>query len=209
MAHVLAVGDIVQVSMVSKLQDQYSFNVLNWLVTARTGATVTDDHVATHISTVYASLWKDLLATNATFAGVIAQVVSPDRYDRQVETGDAGAGTLTGDHLPTQVAGLVTFRTGAALRRARGRIYFPATSEAQNTSTGKLGAAYITAIETIMSTLILGETVAGGGNTADLSFGVWSRKFSQFRIMTEYFVRPDWATQRRRSSIRHGDSSPF
>lgn len=209
MAHVLEVGDILQVSFVCNLLEQYAFNVLNFYVASRTGATVTDDHAANQLSAEYAPLYKDILSTSGAFAGVKAQVVFPLRWDPQVEIGDAGAGVLAGDMLPSQACGLVAIKTGIASRQAQGRIYFPATSEAQNTNAAKPGTAYLTGLTAIMVDLATPFVVSGGGNTATLEFGVWSRVATTFFPMTEYFVRDNWATQRKRSHIRHDDTNPF
>jgi len=209
MAHVLANNDIVEISAVSNLLGQYSHNVLNFRITNVVGPTVTDQDFVTNMEAMLAPLYKAILATNCSWHGAKAQVVKPTRFDAVFSTANQGAGTLAGDCLPTQTAGCVALRTGVAARAMMGRVFFPATSEAQNQAAATPGVGYTGGMNTLAAALLAGGTVVVGAGSVDWTWVVRSRLLGVETSITQYLVRSNWATIRRRSHIGHPDVAPF
>ena len=209
MAHILEVGDLLEVTIACQISEQYTMNVLHFHIDAITGATVTDDHAALAFSTQYHELYKDLLIDEATFWGVRVQVIEPLRYDAQVEDTHRDIGVAIGEQLPPQVAGVIAFKTGFANRSQQGRMYLPACGEAGNDENGVPSTSYKDALTAIRVALGAGCTISGGGNSAHAEHVVYSRLLPAFTPVTEYRVRDYWATLRSRSNAGHIDVAPF
>jgi hypothetical protein len=194
---------------VSNLLGQYSHNVLNFRIGTVVGGTVTDQDFAVEMEAMLAPLYKNILATNCEWYGLKAQIISPTRFDAVFSFASRGAGTLAGDCLPTQTAGVMALRTGFAARARMGRVYFPATSEAQNQAAAVPGAAYTAGMSAIGAALLAGGTVTVGASTVDWIWVVRSRELGLTTAITQYLVRTNWGTIRRRSHIGPADAVPF
>lgn len=199
----------MEVTVYCATQDQYTANVIHFDILSVVGTVVTDVLFGTTLEAVLAPLFKAILPTNCSYIGLKTQVIAPVRLDAQITTALAGAGTLAGDCLPTQVAGLVSMKTGFASRSKRGRMYLPATSEADNTALAQPSAGYLTLMTNIANALLAFNLVVSGGNQVACAWSVYSRKLHEMTVITQTLIRDDWATQRRRSQIKHSDSLPF
>lgn len=209
MAALLGVNDIVEVSFVCNLLEQYSFNVQHFRVTAQAGNTVTDVDVADFVDTTFAPLYKDILPATCQWWGAKAQIIKPVRFDAQVDNGGRGNGNLAADVIPTQTAGLASLKTGFASRSKQGRVYFPGAAENENTASAKPSANYLLNCGTILTNMLAAWNLASGAGTATLRWVVYSRKLGTSELVATAQMRPDWATIRRRSHIRHDDAAPF
>lgn len=209
MAHVLTVGDLVEFTAICKTQNQYTFNVMHFPILTVVGATVTEQDVGVDLDNIMAPLYKALLPTNGSYYGSKVQVVLPFRFDPVFRDTNRGAGTIAGDSLPTQTCGLINLKTGIAKRSGRGRVYLPATSEGDNDATAVPSALYLAAAANLVTAIqgYTGTTVGGG--TVTSTWAVHSKKDGISRPVTVATVRPNWATQRRRSQIKHADTAPF
>lgn len=209
MSHTLANGEIIEVTAVVNLLGQYSMNVYNMQLSGSVGASVTDQEFLTDMDATLAPLYKLFLSTSSIYHGTKVQVVHDTRYDPITSIASQGPGSLAGDLLPTQTAGLVKWKTGLANRRKMGRTYFPATSEGENTASAKPGAGYLGGVNALALALQIGGTVAVGGRSIDWKLVVWSKNFDIITPVNSYVVRTDWATMRKRSHIGRPDTAPF
>lgn len=205
----LAPGDHFQFVAWCQNQNQFSANVFNFRCDAVTGISVSHTVVMDQIDGVLAPLYKAILPTGSRYHGATFQLLSPDRLDRQYTIANAGAGTLLGDALPTQVAGVLNLKTGIASRFAQGRLYFPPCGEGDNTLTATPSAAYKAGINAIGAALTGGLTIASGGDSCDVTWCIFSRESNILTPVTTVTPRPNWGTQRRRSSITRPDVAPF
>jgi len=207
--HVVATGDLIEASMVCKVSDQYTFNVLHYVVSSVSAPSVSDVAIAADVEGLFAPLYKAMLADTAEWYGLKLQVIKPTRYDFIVSDALKGVGDLAGEQLPPQIAGLVSLKTGFASKSKRGRIYLPASSEAENDATGRPTGAYIGQAEDIASAYVAGMVVSTGGGSASLNPVIYSRKLAAVFAITDSDVHDSWATIRTRSNIGRLDAPPF
>lgn len=209
MATIITTADIVQVSFVCQVEDQFMFNVFDFDILNSTGGGLTDAQFSVAVDNLMAPLYKALLASSAAYFGSKTQIILPTRIDPQFNKTNAGAGTLAGDQLPTQTCGLISWRTGFAGRSFRGRTYLPAASEGINDSVAQPSAAYITAATAFANALMGFNNIVVGPDSLSFALSVFSRSTGDLTVIESFEVREDWATQRRRSRIKHSDSLPF
>lgn len=190
-------------------QDQYCYNVHHFSVTAVAVAGVTEVDCLAHLDDAVHTAYKGLLATNCSYHGAKIQVIKPNRLDPAFRTTRQGAGTIAGDAMPPQVAGVVNLKTGLASRATRGRFYLPASSEADNAATAVPSAGYLTAVNTLCNALFTIGNVVVGGFTLTLDWVLYSRSLNDDFGIIQYTPRTRWGTMRSRSRIKHADSAPF
>jgi len=123
---------------------------------------------------------------------------------------DGTAGGVSGNMVPTQVRGLMTWRTQYAGRAYRGRSYLPSTTVSNVTSVGKPLLALLTNWQG-WGTYMLGPVVAGGTTWVP---GIFHRKptaviSSVFDQFTAAVVGPAFATQRRSGDYGRLNPPPF
>lgn len=110
----------------------------------------------------------------------------------------ANVGELTGDALPYQCAGGITFRTGIPGRSTRGRIYFPFPSESETDTDGLPSGAYLALLVGVATTYLTPVAVTSGGNTTTLRHVVYSPTLGGSNVSLNATVRETYHTQRRR-----------
>jgi len=191
------------------VQNQYTFNVFHFRVSAVAAPGVTESDVLTQLDALVAPNYKAILPTNCSYYGAKMQVIRPVRLDPFYTAASRGAGTLAGDCLPPQIAGVVNLKTGIASRATRGRFYLPATSEADNDATAKPSAAYVTLMDAFANDLFTVGNITVGGFTLTLTWVVYSRSLQSGTQVLNYTSRTFWGTQRSRSMIKHADAAPF
>lgn len=209
MSHIIGLAETIEVTTACNLLEQYALNVLHYEVTTVVGATVTDANVADAMDALYAPLLKPMIPASCSYYGTKAQVILLARYDAQTSFLSQGPGTAVGDLLPTQSAGLVSWRTGFASRNRRGRSYLPASGEADNTNQAKPSAGYLTLMANWAAAYIAGITVVNGAGSVTLTPVIWSRETGLLTQVTSSIVRTQWATIRKRSHTGRTDVPPF
>lgn len=118
-------------------------------------------------------------------------------------------GTRTGDTLPSQVAGLIRLHVAGLTGRHSGRIYMPASTEADNPDNGAPSTTYKANLATFATDLLAGIAITGPGlvplwsGTAYLK--VYARSIAGAVTPTSVNVASAWATHRSRSGINRGD----
>lgn len=210
----LVIGDILRLRAV--MQDasrlQTAFNVSHWQCTALTGAATTDTDALLGLQTPVAAKTKDVMSNKALYYGTDIQRVYPGTPTIPVsDLGAQAVGNRAGDHLPPQVAGLVTLRTALAGRAYRGRKYIPFVSEDDSDINGHPTAAILILMQALASVYASVTVVnnAGATGTATLTPVIYNRAAHTTQPITSYIARSSWATQRRRSDINRSDSPPF
>jgi len=200
----LAPNDLVEVVLYTRAQGQNGLMVMHYKVRS-----IIDDpdirDVPDFMDGYYHAEVKALLNVNAQYVGATAQVLDPVKSDKQAATGNTGDGTVAGDLLSSQTAGVITLRTGFAGRSQRGRKYVPFPGEADNTALGVPSVGYRTRMEALAIKIIAPVTVAGANGDALLDPVIYSREYDVKTLITEYIIRQFWGTQRRRSQINAGD----
>lgn len=107
------------------------------------------------------------------------------------QAGMNGAGTQTGEPLPTANNGLLRLETGVVLggKRFRGRLFLPAPTETNNGISGAPDSAYRTSWNTALTSLL-----AAGAPTAC----VWSRRYAAQATIVSGATQSYWAILRSR-----------
>jgi len=187
----MATGDIWRVSIEGEALTDSFVNVLHYqegfgwdgdLASLAQG--IWDGIGATYV----AMLADSYTATNLSLRGV----TNPTQgFDLAL----SDPGTQTGDRLPTQTAGVITWRTGLIGRSYRGRSYIGPMVETVSNG-GYISSPQLAVMDTFADaakTII--EALPG---TGVLQLGVYSRKLSQFTAVTAHESQQIMGTQRRR-----------
>lgn len=207
MAQQLLLNDIVEVKFFCSAGGiQNGINVLHYKVSGVPVPGVTDSDAAAALSTQAAPLYKAYLPTGTRYEGVRLQIVRPGLFPAAVSVAGAGVGLIAQDRLPSQVAFLLSLRTGVAGRSGRGRVYLPFWPETYNSSTGRPEAVAVTAATNWSNAMIANLTVTVGAFSCVLSPVIMSKVGALATpIVTTVLIRQEWATQRRRSQINRPD----
>lgn len=204
----LAVSDLVEVVMVCRQGNQDGLIVRHYNVDSVAGASLDISQVGDQISTALAGPLKQCMSSDASYRGVRVRRLSPSKTDVFTSILGQGSGVSASEVLPTQVAGLITLRTGFAGRSKRGRAYIPFPSEAFNNPDGHPSAAYIGNLNTLAAQLKALITVTVGVDGVQLRPVIYSRLLDLRYEITSTIQRNEWATQRRRSQVNRGDLPP-
>lgn len=215
-----AVGSNYQVQVCCYTPTQISLNTSYWQVTAiGAGTDMSVSAMAVGFDTVFKDVYKPWMSPQATYRGVqvkwLPATLIPQAGYAAV-TND-GPGTAAGLNLPTQVSGVITWRTALAGRRYRGRIYpgFPSDTWADNG--GNLSVAGQTQLAIIATAYSVPVVIAGVGGVQDVTFALQVRSFlligppRQYSYFptTGWTARTRFATQRRRGQYGRQNALPY
>jgi len=207
MANTVAVGDLVELSVICRGADQNAFNVFHFEVDEIVGAATNDEQIAGVFSDKIHARYKAVLATVSEFVGVRAQIIRPIRRPAVGTIENAGLGTAGVELLPGQIAGEVSVYTALTGRSRRGRKYFPFPAEDDNEADNLPSVNYRDRLELLAVDCYSVITVSGGvGITTTLIPVIWSKKLMTTTPVTQVRVRRAWGTMRKRSSL--GGSDP-
>lgn len=201
----LLLDQIVRVVFYTRDVSQNALMVHHYRVTNQLGLGANDGDFADTIAALMGPPLKAAMTQNATYQGATVQVIHPILTNPVASADGAGAGTVIGDGLPTQTAGLITLRTEQAGRSYRGRKYVPFPAEGSSDTYGYPNAAYQALLSNIASVLILPRTETQGPDSSTMTPIVWSPKLQAGSVINGHVVRVQWATQRRRSHSNRGD----
>jgi len=204
MAIALALNDLIEVKLfcTAPTVNQVSVNILRYLITAVTGASVTDVEAVDALSLTFSGDVKALLNNNANYFGMTLCRLKPlPRTTVTTSTSGNGAGTRSGDLAPAQLSAVLTKRTGKAGRRFRGRFYvpFPSQSDIETTSLPK--AIYTADADTLGANIALVQVIIGGGGTASMTPIVYSPITPDLTPITNCTGALKFGTQRRRGEF--------
>lgn len=108
-------------------------------------------------------------------------------------------GLGSGDAMPPQIAGIVSWRSGRTGRRGKGRTYLPPTSEGNSASAGAPSGPYIDAMDQwaeLMKTFHTEIGPEGGVYT----FSIMSDADQSHHVVIGHVSRQKWATRRSRAN---------
>lgn len=194
----------------TKFNDQVAINVLNYVIGSTLADQVTDLEAAADIAVHLATEFKACISSAATFQGVGLQRRSPAPPGQEALSAvGAGVGGVTGDPLPRQVAGLLSFKTQYAGPRYRGRMYIPFPGESDNDTDTTPTASAITRFDALLDKVIANVNLTGAVGNALAIPVIRSRKFGTYEQILGGVVRDNWATQQRRGAFGPKNISPF
>lgn len=120
------VSNVVRMALIGELFGQEIVNVFHYRLDSAPTVAKLDALMAAWVATKKA-LYADCVTDDYFFKKLSARSVVPGGVQSELVL--TGAGALVFDAMPTQLAGLISWRTGYAGRRARGRTYLPALAE--------------------------------------------------------------------------------
>jgi len=209
MPNVLQVDDLIEVKFYGKSEGQFSINVRHYRVTVAPLLGPTDATVAEHMSDAFGPRMAAVMCERAEFLGCSAQIIKPVRRPMQVSASGAAVGTVAGEQLPRQIAGLIKIETNVATRRGRGRFYAPFPGESSNEPDATPNGTYTTNLQLLANSLAVNRTVGLVGFEATLIPVIYARDIDNTTPVQAAVGRSFWATQRRRSDAGGGDKFPF
>lgn len=189
----MAVGDVLQVTVLGTLHGQTIQNVLHYYEST-SGAGNNAVGLAQTAGSSVGGTFRTNLAAEYTYQGTMAQKIWPlPKTLSATDTTAAGAGDIASNSLPSSVAATITKQTSLAGHRFRGRIYVggvPSSYEndSQLSAAGLAGiGAIATAIETPLS--------ANGFTWTPV---LWHRDTNAFTFVVNALARSILRVQRRR-----------
>jgi hypothetical protein len=198
---------------------QVGINVMHWQVTSTVGVGVSQQLIAAALDTRIAALYKNLISSSVTYRGVIIQKVWPlPRVVAEFSVASTSGGSTAATQAPTQVAGLVSFRTAKAGRAFRGRMYLPFLGSGSIDAGGNATAPYVTALQAFATALIPALTVTSAGNSNTMTpqiyhprgYGAPPVNLHSVDTIVSATASPLLATIRRRGNYgRSNSSSPI
>jgi len=207
---ILAVGDVLKVTFFCRQNDQVSQNVRHFAVTAvGVGTSPTDLEAVTAVVGRVKPEYLPLLASNAEFRGASLQRIIPTKND-SVAFSSPDAGTAIGDPLPLEMAGLISFKTGIAGRRNRGRMYVPFPAEGDNNNIGHPSAAYVALLVILAAHFGSPMTFVPGGGAASYTLQAMCYPTDNVvgRFITSTLATNRWASMRTRGDYSAANVSP-
>lgn len=205
----LAVNQRFRITAHCSLGNQVSANVMDWLVISLAGAPIDADNLAQSFSGLLAPLYKALLANTAKFLGVKAQCYDPFSGIPGSSQSGSDFGTAGANALPPFTAGLIQKRTAAGGRRGRGRMYVPFPSTTDNNANGEPTTGYLGRLGDLSDALVVNQIATGPGGSATLRHILHASIPTVTNTVTSMPLVTEWATIRRRSFLRRGDTNPF
>lgn len=203
-------GDIYRANIYTTFSSQTALVTSHWYVSATAGTGATDAQIADAMNNAWHAAFKALIASAASYRGVSVQKIVPAPVAVLVySTLNQGVGTVIGDALPRQVAGLIGLRTALAGRAYRGRNYIPFPGEADNDAGNFATAGYVTRLTTLATAMTANVAAGGGGNTNTLKRIIFHSSSNTGTDVTQATVTGNWATQRRRGSFGRANNSPI
>lgn len=202
MATLINEGDVWQVEVLTKAQEQLGVNVLAFVCT-ETDNVASDESMAQAAEARFAPLYKALMSVGAAFSGVRVRKMFPVPMPVPTTSGVlSGAGTVPGDILPRQVCGLIKKWTILAGRANQGRVYVPFPSEADSGNTGYPTTDYLTRLQALATAYANGFDADPGGTNCFMSPCLINKDFpAQIPLVSAATARNAWATQRRRGTF--------
>jgi hypothetical protein len=205
------VGKLFYIEYWTTLANQAAVNRLWYKVTSFTGAGVTYGEVLSQMSSIFSLAFRNCVGTGANFKGfgirelpVMGIPLPAPAYDNTA----ALPGTITGNMLPHQVAGLLSLRTAFAGRSGRGRLYMPFPTTSCSGLNGTILPAYSTPLGVFAALVPATVTVTGAGGNAVLTPVLVNRKTAVWKVINNVLVSSNFATQRRRGDYGRPNVSP-
>ncbi len=211
----LAVNDVLRIVVYTKFnpQPQYGLNIHYYKITAVVGAP-DETTVAGPYYTFIQPYYCAVMSAQAQIDGVTVQRFMPPlpMLEPTPSAGFANTGLIAGDPLPPDKAGIITWKTGKAGKKYRGRSYVPFPGEADNGVDGLPTAGYVTALTTLANKLMSLTAIGSVGNTVSMTKCIVHGRVpgSPNDLVTYNQPRSKWADQHRRGDYgRPNFGGPF
>jgi len=198
-------GDILRVDFNMRVNVRVSMISLYYFAIKEVpGVALTDiPALAAALTTNVSVAMNDLMSDASEIVDASIKVIAPNenitdiyRYPIHVE------GSVAGDLNPTQVAGLISLRTGRPGGSYRSRKYIPFSVETDNGVTGKPTTDYVARLNVLADAMIAVETITVGADTWTLTPQVYSKTADTTTPIYLSYGETFWASQRRRGFIR-------
>lgn len=190
----MPVGDIYAISIHGRIEGQETVNQRYYVMGALTASEPSPQTIAAAFDSAISLNYKLAVSVNWTWEFSRLQKVFPLPVRDAIDsTNGAGAGTITGDSLPTTVAAVAKFSTGFAGRAKRGRIYFPGIAEASTLASFMTSGALVNFNQ-------VASSLAAPFNAGSARFDpvVYNRTTHVSTLITGFVLRPLLGNQRRR-----------
>lgn len=198
----MAVGDVLKVVHYMSSEGQAGLNVRYYRISAQTSGPVSLGVAAVALDAIFAPLYQELLSSSALYRAVGVQKVFPLPIGNESFSGGFDrVGLRTGDPLPKQIAGVLSFRTALAGRRNRGRLYCPFPAEVSNTSSSEPNSTYIEDLGTLGTAHLATRVITDGPNSETFVPVIFRRGAGTTQDLTARIIRVIWGTQRRRGDF--------
>jgi len=204
----LATNDHLRVRVYCSYQEQISINV-SWYRWTTVSGVVTLPEATGAMDSHFRAAYRACMATGSFFRGVGCQVRNLAGWSYQdFSTVGAEAGLVAGDHMPGQIAGLVSLKSERGGPAFRARKYIPFASEGSNNADGEPSVTYVAALDTVADLYCQRFNIAGAGGAGGV---IPVMRFLSTLPDDELVfgqARVEWASQRRRSDFG-AKNSPF
>jgi hypothetical protein len=199
---------------------QAAVNTIHYFVSEVGATPATDTDAAQTLDAIMALSYPPFMSSLTEYRGIEMQILSPvppfqALYTEAFTNLNAQPGTSGELTLPSQVAGLVEFQTGAARQRGRGRAYLAFPAAGNDDGTGKPSAGARLVMAQIASDMEAGLAVSTAGRTATLVRVLKHGKdktgvqiFPYWTAVTNHSDSEFWATQKRRGNWGRTNISP-
>lgn len=207
---VIEPGDTWEVKVGCYCKGQAGINILHYDVQSVDGTPQTPEALALAADTIFAPLYKALLANDASYYGVAVKRVRPLTPTAIVVSASliGPGGAMNGGALPTQVSGIITKQGELEGRANRGRVYVPFPGDTfMDPTTSSPTAGYQTALIALKDTLIGDLNVGTLPNQTVLQPVIYDRLTGARRSIVSGRANQKWATQRRRGN--YGAANPY
>jgi len=206
----MAVGNVIETVAYCQFGEQQGLNVRHWRVTVQTSPTLPLGTIANALHTRLAGLYGGVMSTQAEFLGIAVRPVGAGFVGQPVESNLGPlTGSISGDPLPRQVAGLIRWRTNLPGRSGRGRSYIPFAAETGNSTGIGPTAGYLANLDDLADGWFQPLVIIVTGGTDELLPTLVRRVPFSDALITNYAVVPGWATQRRRSTFGRPNTGGF
>ncbi len=201
-------GDLVEMTIYCKFDEQVSANVLCFVASSVTpGPTV--QTVASAYDGAYGPIMKDWVCDAAEYLGVsVRNLTATVPEISAIAKANAGGGD-SGNSLPRQLAGLISWRTSVGGPRGRGRTYlpFPGVDFLLN---DHINAAGVAVMNDFGVQFVGPDVVVGDGGSVTLTGSIRHRGlFAPLSHVVQTFTEStQFATQRRRGFFGRPNGVP-
>jgi hypothetical protein len=209
-ATILAPGMILSAKIVVVDVEQVAIMNPCYLVTGIGSPPATDQDFSDAYDINVASAVKAAMCNNATYKGILTQIVEPRPQPVSVQSvAGAGVGTNGATNAPRQTRGLISYYSSLAGRGQRGRLYVPFPSTGAIQSNGSPVAGYVTLLSNLRIAIVNTTTILVGGRSASVGLCIYHRKTHNANLVAASIARTKFATQRRSGDYGRPNTSPL
>ncbi len=206
----MAVGNVYETVAFVQFGEQQGLNVRHWRVTDQVSPTFPIQTAVNALHTRLGPLYAGVISTQAQFLGITIRPVGAGFFGQPLESNlGPVTGSISGDPLPRQVAGLIRWRTNLPGRSGRGRSYIPFPAETGNSTGIGPTLGYLNGLDELADGWFQPLVIISAGGTDVLTPTLVRRLPFGDNLITSFAIVPGWATQRRRSTFGRPNTGGF